>query len=100
MVIIGLMLAFQVDRWWEERGDRTKEQEYITRLITEIKEDIDLISYSIDLAEVRQGFGYLLLEVVNDPTVAEQSISRSNTILAEILGYGTAHPTRFWIQKS
>ena len=25
VVIIGLVLAFQIDCWWEERGDRAKE---------------------------------------------------------------------------
>ena len=26
VVIIGLVLAFQIDRWWEERDDRAREQ--------------------------------------------------------------------------
>lgn len=72
VVIFGLVLAFQVDRWWEERGDRSKEQEYIARLIIEVRQDIELISYAIDLAEVRQGFGDLLIEVAGEPDVAEQ----------------------------
>jgi len=72
VVIVGLMLAFQVDRWWEERDDRAREQEYITRLITEVEEDIGLISHAIELAEVRQDFGDFLFEVMANPVVAEQ----------------------------
>jgi hypothetical protein len=72
VVIIGLVLAFQVDRWWEERADRSREQEYINRLITEVEDDIGQISYAIELAEVRQDFGDLLVEVEADPVVAEQ----------------------------
>ena len=25
VVIVGLMLAFQLDRWWEQRGERAQE---------------------------------------------------------------------------
>jgi hypothetical protein len=72
VVIIGLVLAFQVDRWWEERNERSREQDYITRLIGEVQDDIDQIRFAKDLAEVRQGFGDLLLEVIADPVIAEQ----------------------------
>ena len=72
VVIIGLVLAFQIGRWWEERDDRAHEQEYITRLITEVEDDMGQINHAIELAEVRQGFGDLLIEVMADPVVAEQ----------------------------
>jgi len=75
VVIIGLVLAFQVDRWWEERNDRNREQEYITRLIAEVEDDIEQIRFAKDLAEVRQGFGDFLFEVMADPVVAEQQPS-------------------------
>lgn len=75
VVIIGLVLAFQVDRWWEDRDDRTREQEYIARLITEINEDIEQIQHAIMLAEVRQDFCELLLQVADNPAVAEQQPS-------------------------
>lgn len=72
VVIAGLLLAFQVDRWWEERGDRIRERAYIDRLIHEVKEDIELIEYAVQLAELRRDLGGLLLEVAEDPGVAEQ----------------------------
>lgn len=71
VVVIGLVLAFQVDRWWEDRKNRAREQEYISRLMTEVEEDIRLIGHAIELAEVRQGFGDLLLEVMANPATAE-----------------------------
>lgn len=37
VVIVGLMLAFQMDRWWEQRGDRAQEAEYIARLIADVE---------------------------------------------------------------
>lgn len=56
VVVIGLLLAFQVDRWWEDRKDRGRERDYISRLIAEVGDDIAQIEHAISLAEVRQGF--------------------------------------------
>ena len=72
VVLWGLVLAFQVDRWWEERADRVREQEYISRLITDVEEDIGIISHAVELAEVRQGFGDFLIEVMANPAAARQ----------------------------
>ena len=72
VIVIGLVLAFQVDRWWEERADRSREQEYIARLIAEVTDDIEQISHAVELAEVRQDFGDLLINVSTNPLVAEQ----------------------------
>jgi len=71
VVMIGLLTAFQVDRWWEGRLDRITEDSYLLRLISEIEEDIPKLEYAISLAEVRMGFGDLLAEVAADPTVAQ-----------------------------
>jgi len=34
VVMIGLVEALQVDRWWEARGGHLDEEMYITRLIS------------------------------------------------------------------
>ena len=72
VVIVGLFMAFQLDRWWEQRGDRQQEQAYIQRLVTEVETDIESITYAIKLAEVRQGFAELLMSVAKDPTAADE----------------------------
>jgi len=70
VVIVGLMLAFQLDRWWEQRGEQVQEQAYIDRLIADVETDIELIGFGIELAEVRQGFAELLMEVSGNPAAA------------------------------
>lgn len=70
VVMVGLVAAFQVDRWWEARGDRTGEEAYLSRLISEVEEDIPKLEYAIGLAEVRLGFGDLLVDVGADPSAA------------------------------
>ena len=44
VVVVGLFMAFQLDRWWEQRGDQKREQQYIQRLVTEIETDIEMIT--------------------------------------------------------
>jgi len=70
VVMVGLVTAFQVDRWWGARGDRIAEEAYVARLISDVEDDIPELEYAIRLAEVRLGFGDLLAEVAAEPSVA------------------------------
>jgi hypothetical protein len=70
VVMIGLVAAFQIDRWWEARGDRLDEEGYIGRLITDLEEDVPALEYAIGLAETRRGFGDFLAGVAADPQSA------------------------------
>jgi hypothetical protein len=68
--MVGLVAAFQVDRWWEARGDRLDEEMYISRLMADLEEDIPSLEYAINLAEVRLHFGDFLVEVSANPALA------------------------------
>lgn len=70
VVIVGLMLAFQLDRWWEQRGERVQEAEYVARLIGDIESDLPNIEHAINLAVLRRSMANLLMDVVDDPDVA------------------------------
>lgn len=70
VVIVGLMLAFQLDRWWEQRGERAQEAEYVFRLISDIESDLPNIEHAINLAILRRSMADLLMDVVDDPDVA------------------------------
>jgi len=70
VVIVGLMLAFQLDRWWEERGERVQEAEYVERLISDIESDVPEIEYAISLAELRLEMGDLLITASRDTEAA------------------------------
>ena len=73
VVVVGLMLAFQLDRWWEARGERAQESEYIARLIDDIESDVPKIQYAIDLATMRKNMADLLMEVTVDPEAATRN---------------------------
>jgi hypothetical protein len=70
VVIFGLLLAFQLDRWWEARGEQAQEAEYIARLIADIESDIPVIENAIDLASLRKDMADLLMDVAADPAAA------------------------------
>ena len=70
VVIVGLLLAFQLDEWVELRGERVQEAEYIERLIEDFEDDIPAIQFAIELADMRLRLADLLMDVSNDPTAA------------------------------
>lgn len=72
LVMIGLLLAFQLDRWRESIGERRQEQTYINRLIADLETDIPAIEYAIELHSLRMGLNDLLIRVVQDPAVATE----------------------------
>lgn len=82
VVMVGLLAAFQVDRWWEDRGGRLDEEMYISRLILDLEDDVPSLEYAISLAEVRLGFGNYLAEVGADPSAV---VDRPAYFLAAIL---------------
>ncbi len=70
VVIVGLMLAFQLDRWWEQRGDRAQEAQYVARLIVDVQADIESLEYALELQSLRLDLATLLMDVVADPELA------------------------------
>ena len=70
IVIVGLTLAFQADRWWEERGERKLEVVYVKRLISDIESDIPQLENAIKFAQMRKDFVELLMAVAQDPSMA------------------------------
>jgi hypothetical protein len=73
VVAVGLLMAFQIDRWWEGRSELEKERQYVDRLVVDIEEDIEALGRAIDLAKTRLSFASLLLNVAEEPEIALQS---------------------------
>lgn len=72
VVIVGLMLAFQLDRWWEQRGDRAQEGQYIQRLIADVEADIEGLEFALELQTIRLDMAELLMAVVAEPEEASR----------------------------
>jgi hypothetical protein len=76
VVIIGILVAFQIDRWREVRSERALEVSYVQRLIADVKTDLPNIRKSIFYAEQRLGFAELLMAAVQDSTAATDEPAR------------------------
>jgi len=70
IVVVGIFIAIQADRWWEHQDDLRQEQLYIARLTDDIERDIAQINFALDLATFRQGFAELLIATAKDAEVA------------------------------
>jgi hypothetical protein len=70
VVVIGLLLAFQLDGWRETRLERQEERTYIDRLTTDIETDIPEIEHAIELQKLRLELVDLLIEVAREPQAA------------------------------
>ena len=70
LLIAGILIAFQIDRWAEERREREQEYQYLIRLKDDIESEIDLMVRGIQFA-TEQIENVRILEMVgSDPEVA------------------------------
>ena len=91
LLAAGLLAAFQVDRWWEQRAEREEERGYIQRLIGNIEADIPNIKELIEIQSLRLEYVDLLMHVSQHP---ESATERPGEFLAAIVGVSyTTYPT-------
>lgn len=83
LLAIGLLAAFQIDRWWEARADREKERVYLQRLIDEVAADIPSVQGMIEMQSIRLDFADLLITVSQDP---QRALERPGEFLAAVIG--------------
>ena len=69
VVILGILIAFQIDRWAEDRRDRKLEQNYLVRLHEDLRLEIDSIDASIRFAGSRLAAVVLLEQAIKDPEI-------------------------------
>lgn len=67
VVIVGILVAFQIDRWGLERLELQHEHQYLERLKKDLLFEIDLMDASIDYADTRIAAVRFLEEVVANP---------------------------------
>lgn len=72
IVVVGIFIAIQVDRWWKHQDDLQQEQTYITRLSEDLERDVESIHLSIALAEYRYALSNLMIAAAVDPEVVRQ----------------------------
>ncbi len=72
VVILGILIAFQIDRWAEERRDRQLEQDYLVRLKEDLEIEIRRMDASLGYAQSRLEAAALLEAVAAEPERAAE----------------------------
>jgi len=72
IVVIGIIIAIQADRWWKYQDDLQQEQIYIARLTEDLERDVESINRAIALAEFRFALSNLMIAAAEDPEIVRQ----------------------------
>ena len=75
LVVIGILIALQINNWNERRMDRIQEKKFLIRFEAEIYTNIESISTSITLNKSRKQRAEFLMKTIDSPQLAENSAS-------------------------
>ena len=53
VVMVGILIAFQIDRWGEERRERAQEYDYLVRLKEDLQFEIGRMDMAVTYADAR-----------------------------------------------
>jgi len=72
VVILGILIAFQIDHWAQEGREREQEHHYLVRLKEDLQFEIGLMADSIEYAEQRIAAAHLLEDAATNPKIATE----------------------------
>lgn len=75
LVVIGILIALQINNWNERRNDRLEEEKFLIRFEAEITSNIESISNSIMLNKTRKQRAEFLMKTIDSSQLAENSAS-------------------------
>ena len=71
VVVLGILIAFQIDSWAEERRDRSREYDYLVRLKEDLQMEIQSFDRSTRRAESRISSILAIEQAIADPSAAQ-----------------------------
>ena len=90
VVVIGILIAFQITSWNEQRQDKARERAYLARIAAELDHTITEIDSAIRIAASRQALGEYLIAAAANPDAVREDPERF--INALIIGGYTFSP--------
>ncbi len=87
LVVIGILIALQINNWNENRKDATKEQELLLQLQSEFQSNLEQLDQKITLRNDMIKASFKLLDYVDHPA------KRNNDSILKNLGYTVLSPT-------
>ena len=71
LIVVGVLLAFQVDRWYESRSDERKVQAYLVRLKSDVEEDLKQLTEQEHTFKSRLELTEFLRESLDDANLVK-----------------------------
>ena len=84
LVVFGILIAFQIDRWAEERREREQESQAILRLIEDLQIEGRVMGFNIQYAAERLEDVKLLEEISKNPDIARRTPAKVLTALEQV----------------
>ncbi|MBO6881439.1 DUF6090 family protein [Winogradskyella sp.] len=89
LVVIGILIALQINNWNENRKSAKQENLYLKRLLSENKEDVN--TFKSNIADLEKG-----IETIENLSFALNSVNSSDEKLVlaanDFFGYGSIYP--------
>lgn len=87
LVVIGILIALQINNWNEDRRDQKKEQELLLQLQSEFQSNLKQLDQKIALRDLMISASFKLLDYVDHPA------KRNNDSILKKLGFTVLSPT-------
>ncbi len=87
LVVIGILIALQINNWNEDKQERIKEQELLTQLQSEFQSNLEQLDQKITLRNSMIDASIKLLNYVDTPPI------RNEDSILKLLGYTVLSPT-------
>ncbi|WP_396637521.1 DUF6090 family protein [Maribacter sp. R77961] len=75
LVVIGILIALQIDSWNQDKKDRKLEKQYYCRLLEDVKQDYSNYEYSLELLNIRINANNTMIQTLLDDTLPLDSIT-------------------------
>ena len=95
IIVTSILLAFGIEAWWQDRGERLAAEDYLGRLATDLRQDSVNLEFLLTELAKKQSSLLLLRSAESDP-VAEGELTVA-LLMAERFGWGqfTGNGTTF-----
>ena len=74
LVVVGILIAVNIDNWNDERKSDKKGKQYVIRLIAEAKQDIVTFSEQIEFLKIGMASVGTFASALNDPTKSDSAL--------------------------
>jgi hypothetical protein len=95
LVMVGILLALQVNNWNEERKERIVEREYLESLKAELNANKNIALFQIEFSKFQSANASLILAVISGDTI----LINSESLLVAIENVGWNPPSSYFEQN-